>query len=150
MTSVVYKIATLACFNSAARPSSHGVFPHCPLRHSGCELLSHLCLSSPRTTRRTLQARRQKAGVAGGRALPYWKYHLGWWYDWTPAPDSNTNVLGVSMLWGDGQNGPQDSRRFNEFQSLKSTPPYVLGFNEPDCTGQDVSSNLSVKDGIHW
>lgn len=89
----------------------------------------------------------KKAGSAGGRALPFWKDHLGWWYDWTPNPTSNTGVLGVSMLWGDGQNGDQDAKRFAEFQKMKTVPQYLLGFNEPDCTGRDTSANMNIKDG---
>ncbi|UZP42869.1 hypothetical protein NXS19_010685 [Fusarium pseudograminearum] len=90
----------------------------------------------------------KKAGSAGGSAVPFWKDHLGWWYDWTPAPTSVAGVVGVSMLWGSGQNGPQDSKRFSEFGNLKETPTYLLGFNEPDCSGQDTSANFGVSKGV--
>ncbi|KAF5692084.1 glycoside superfamily [Fusarium denticulatum] len=84
----------------------------------------------------------KKAGSAGGRAVPFWKDHLGWWYDWTPSPTSVPGVASVSMLWGGGHNVQEDAKRFASFQKLASTPQYLLGFNEPDCTGQDTSANL--------
>ncbi|KAL2213641.1 hypothetical protein CC79DRAFT_1352472 [Sarocladium strictum] len=90
----------------------------------------------------------KKAGSAGGNAVPFWKDHLGWWYDWTPQPTSVPGVVGVSMLWGDGQNGPQDSKRFSDFSNMKETPNYLLGFNEPDCSGQDISAHMGVPDGV--
>ncbi|CEJ91290.1 hypothetical protein VHEMI07012 [[Torrubiella] hemipterigena] len=92
----------------------------------------------------------RKAGSAGGRAVPFWKDHLGWWYDWTPKPSGHDKdgVLGVSMLWGSGNNGDQDAKRLKDFKDLKETPKYLLGFNEPDCSARDVSSHISVKDAV--
>ncbi|KAF5645916.1 uncharacterized protein FTJAE_2346 [Fusarium tjaetaba] len=91
----------------------------------------------------------KKAGSAGGRAVPFWKDHLGWWYDWAPSPTSVPGVVSVSMLWGGGHNGQEDAKRFASFQKLASTPQYLLGFNEPDCTGQDTSANLGVSDAVN-
>ncbi|KAF4986816.1 hypothetical protein FGRMN_10663 [Fusarium graminum] len=90
----------------------------------------------------------RKAGSAGGNAVPFWKDHLGWWYDWTPQPTSVPGVVGVSMLWGSGKNGPQDSKRFTAFKNLEEEPQYVLGFNEPDCSGQDTSAKMTVSKGV--
>ncbi|KAK5996163.1 hypothetical protein PT974_04591 [Cladobotryum mycophilum] len=91
----------------------------------------------------------KKAGSAGGRTLPFWKDHLGWWYDWTPSPDHQVpGVAAVSMLWGAGNNGKQDAARFQEFQHLSSAPQYLLGFNEPDCSGADTSANIAVDKGV--
>ncbi|EXF75866.1 hypothetical protein CFIO01_11381 [Colletotrichum fioriniae PJ7] len=90
----------------------------------------------------------KKAGSAGGNAVPFWKEHLGWWYDWTPSPHSVPGVVGVSMLWGNGQNGPRDSKRFSDFGKLTETPQYLLGFNEPDCKGQDTSANMKVSNAV--
>ncbi|KAL9567416.1 hypothetical protein ACKAV7_008366 [Fusarium commune] len=91
----------------------------------------------------------KKAGSAGGNAVPFWKEHLGWWYDWTPQPSSVPGVVGVPMLWGSGHNGPRDSERFSDFQNLKDTPRYLLGFNEPDCNRQDTSARMEVADGTY-
>lgn len=88
----------------------------------------------------------RKAGSAGGRAVPFWKDHLGWWYDWSPNPKNHPEVPGVSMLWGGGWNGDEDAKRLKEFQQMTGTPKYLLGFNEPDCTQRDVSSNMSPAD----
>ncbi|KAB8349403.1 hypothetical protein FH972_023430 [Carpinus fangiana] len=97
----------------------------------------------------TLIPNGKKAGSAGGRALPFWADHLGWWYDWTPSPDSSTTgPIPVSMLWGSGNNGEEDAKRFGEFQQLTDAPQYLLGFNEPDCTGADTSANMDVGQGI--
>ncbi|KAK7757535.1 hypothetical protein SLS62_000550 [Diatrype stigma] len=90
----------------------------------------------------------KKAGSAGGRAVPFWQDHLGWWYDWTPSPSAQGNVVPVSMLWGSGNNGEQDAARFAAFQQLSSAPQYLLGFNEPDCSGADTSANMSVDEGV--
>lgn len=88
----------------------------------------------------------KKAGSAGGRAVPFWKDHIGWWYDWTPEPE-NRGIVGVSMLWGSGHNGNEDAKRFAEFQKMTTVPEYLLGFNEPDCTGWDTSANMDVSEG---
>lgn len=90
----------------------------------------------------------KKAGSAGGRAVPFWKEHLGWWYDWTPSPEVTEGVISVSMLWGSGNNGQEDASRFAEFQDLTDAPQFLLGFNEPDCSGADVSANMDVGQGV--
>lgn len=91
----------------------------------------------------------KKAGSAGGEALPYWADHLGWWYDWTPSPQSDTTgPVPVTMLWGSGNNGDQDAQRYADFQKLTDTPQFLLGFNEPDCNSPDVSAGMSYEDGI--
>lgn len=42
----------------------------------------------------------------------------------------------MPMLWGDGTSSDsQDASRFAQFKALTSTPPYVIGFEEPDCAG---------------
>lgn len=102
--------------------------------------------TTPQARNATLIPYGKKAGSAGGRAVPHWKDHLGWWYDWTPKPSGHDEVPGVSMLWGSGNNGKQDSQRFHQFQQLKETPKFLLGFNEPDCSAPDVSAHISVPD----
>lgn len=85
----------------------------------------------------------KKAGSAGGSAVPYWSQHLGWWYDWGPAPTKANAPQGVPMLWGDGKASDLDHQRFQAFQKITETPTYLLGFNEPDC-GPPDSSNIDV------
>lgn len=82
----------------------------------------------------------KKAGSAGGNAVSFWEPHLGWWYDWNPEQSSNHDTEYVPMLWGDGHTSHQDAQRYQEFQKLNTTPKYVLGFNEPDCSPPDSSS----------
>lgn len=90
----------------------------------------------------------KKAGSAGGRAVPFWEDHLGWWYDWTPSPSPDApGIIPVSMLWGSGNNGDQDAERYQEFKDLTNQPQFILGFNEPDCPGPD-SADMSVSDGV--
>lgn len=55
------------------------------------------------------------------------------------------------MLWGIGQNGEEDAKRFSEFQQGIPQPEYLLGFNEPDCNGADTSANMNVDQGVqNW
>lgn len=104
--------------------------------------------NSPRAAAALSPPNDRKAGSAGGRAVPFWKDHLGWWYDWTPKPSGHDEVMGVSMLWGSGKNGDEDAKRFKQFQQLKDAPKYLLGFNEPDCSAKDVSANIGVDDAV--
>lgn len=124
--------------------------------HSSLPFLSALlAISSTPTLAKPLQSRSapitpngKKAGSAGGRAVPFLSDHLGWWYDWTPSPGTNSGVQGVPMLWGDGQNGPEDAARYAEFQKGIPQPDYLLGFNEPDCSGEDTSADMTVAEGV--
>ncbi|CZT20274.1 uncharacterized protein RCC_06132 [Ramularia collo-cygni] len=113
-----------------------------------------LAVGTPSTLANPLQARAapltpggKKAGSAGGRAVPFLKDHLGWWYDWTPSPGTKSGVVGIPMFWGIGQNGDEDARRFNEYKNGIPQPQYLLTWNEPDCTGRDTSANMNIKDG---
>jgi hypothetical protein len=90
----------------------------------------------------------RKAGSAGGRAVPFWKDHLGWWYDWSPVPGDRDGVQGVAMLWGDGHNGEVDQQRWQAFQQLSETPKYLLAFNEPDCSGAGTSADMAVEQAV--
>ncbi|EED23558.1 conserved hypothetical protein [Talaromyces stipitatus ATCC 10500] len=93
-----------------------------------------------------------KAGSAGGDAYPFWKDHIGWWYDWTPNPlksypDNTGHAIPISMLWGAGTVSHGDAVRYAEFQKLTAAPPYILGYEEPDCSPPD-SSSISVQKGM--
>lgn len=52
------------------------------------------------------------------------------------------------MLWGDGTADAQDAKRYTLFKKLAAPPPYVLGFEEPDCEGNG-SAGMSVDDGVY-
>lgn len=55
------------------------------------------------------------------------------------------------MLWGDGSTDAQDSQRLKAFQQLATlgnAPPYVLGFEEPDCPSGSGSAGMTVADGV--
>lgn len=94
-----------------------------------------------------------KAGSAGGDAYPFWKDYLGWWYDWTPVPlqnypDNTGTPIPVVMLWGDGTVSDQDSTRYQEFLNMTTTPQYILGYEEPDCSppsSSDIASDTGAQ-----
>lgn len=68
--------------------------------------------------------------------------------DWNAVPSghSASGVNAVSMLWGNGHTGGQDSGRLSEFQSLSYSPKYIMGFYEPDCY-PPMSSDLDPDSG---
>jgi hypothetical protein len=89
-----------------------------------------------------------KAGVAGMDSLPFLSQKLGWWYDWNVQPNAygkNTNnAVAVNMLWGAGTADGTDASRLSAFKSLATTPKYLLGPNEPDCSAGGGSAGLTV------
>ncbi|KAG6813934.1 hypothetical protein H0H92_005188 [Tricholoma furcatifolium] len=89
-----------------------------------------------------------KAGIAGGDAYPFFKDHIGWWYDWTPNPSKSGKPIGVPMLWGSGTVDPTDAARLAAFKKITSTPPYVLAYEEPDCPPGSGSAGMSVSAGV--
>ncbi|KAF3401044.1 hypothetical protein DPV78_004896 [Talaromyces pinophilus] len=96
-----------------------------------------------------------KAGSAGGDAYPFWSNHIGWWYDWTPVPlehypDNTGTPIPVAMLWGAGTVSHGDALRYHEFLNLTSTPQYILGFEEPDCSPPDSADIASDKGAEVW
>lgn len=50
------------------------------------------------------------------------------------------------MLWGAGTVDSTDASRLASFKALSSTPEYIIGFEEPDCSTPG-SSNIAVADG---
>lgn len=55
--------------------------------------------------------------------------------------------IAVPMLWGDGQADSADAARLAAFKKLTTAPPYVLGFEEPDCPSGSGSAGMSVSEG---
>ncbi|KAI9744455.1 MAG: hypothetical protein M1818_001984 [Claussenomyces sp. TS43310] len=90
----------------------------------------------------------KKSGSAGGDAYPFWEDHLGWWYDWSADPSQPGSPIGVPMLWGDGHVDETDASRLAAFKNITTTPQYVMGFYEPDCStagSSDVSVDTAVE-----
>ncbi|PPQ63912.1 hypothetical protein CVT24_010310 [Panaeolus cyanescens] len=144
--------------SSAHKPSStsHSSSTHAP---SSTRPLSAAASASPQTTKvpavakptslaKSLVPNNIKAGIAGGDAYPFVKDHIGWWYDWSPNPSKPGAPIAVPMLWGNGTVDRQDAERLVAFQHLSTVPPYVLGFEEPDCPSGSGSAGMSVEDGV--
>lgn len=73
------------------------------------------------------------------------KDHIGWWYDWTPNPFKGFgNPIAVPMLWGAGTADHTDSERLEAFRQLSGSHPYIIGFEEPDCTAGGGSAEIDV------
>ncbi|KAG6862482.1 hypothetical protein C0995_000028 [Termitomyces sp. Mi166 len=89
-----------------------------------------------------------KAGIAGGDAYPFFKDHIGWWYDWSPNPSKPGKPIGVPMLWGGGTADPVDAARLVAFKKITSPPPYVLAYEEPDCPPGSGSAGMTVSAGV--
>ncbi|KAF8150645.1 hypothetical protein B0H34DRAFT_665899 [Crassisporium funariophilum] len=96
----------------------------------------------------SLTPNNNKAGIAGGDAYPFLKDHIGWWYDWSPNPSKSGKPIAVPMLWGNGTVDTQDAARLKAFEQLSTVPPYVLGYEEPDCDSGSGSADMSVADGV--
>lgn len=95
-----------------------------------------------------------KAGLSAGDAYDYVKDHIGWWYDWTPDPSGHWgSPVAVPMLWGAGTMDGTDASRLTEFKALSSTPSYIIGPEEPDCStygsaGFDVATGVALWDSL--
>ncbi|RDB25845.1 Alkali-sensitive linkage protein 1 [Hypsizygus marmoreus] len=89
-----------------------------------------------------------KAGIAGGDAYPFLKDHIGWWYDWSPRPSKPGMPIAVPMLWGVGTTDSTDAARLADFKKIKTAPPFVLAYEEPDCPPGFGSAGVSVSAGV--
>lgn len=52
------------------------------------------------------------------------------------------------MLWGDGQTSSTDAARLAAFEALNWNPPYIIGFEEPDCPAGSGSAGFDVSTGV--
>ncbi|WWC66085.1 uncharacterized protein I303_108707 [Kwoniella dejecticola CBS 10117] len=85
-----------------------------------------------------------KAGIAGGDAYDQCEAHIGWWYDWSANPSGHSGTpIAVPMLWGAGTVDSTDASRLDVFKAISSTPQYIMGFEEPDCSTWG-SANIDV------
>ncbi|KAF9048479.1 glycosyl hydrolase catalytic core-domain-containing protein [Panaeolus papilionaceus] len=105
-------------------------------------------IATPTSLAKTLTPNSIKAGIAGGDAYPFVKDHIGWWYDWSPKPSKPGSPIAVPMLWGNGTVDKQDADRLVAFEHLSTVPPYVLGFEEPDCPSGSGSAGMTVDDAV--
>ncbi|GFZ49828.1 LOW QUALITY PROTEIN: hypothetical protein JCM24511_07231 [Saitozyma sp. JCM 24511] len=89
----------------------------------------------------------KKAGLTAGDALSAMGTHIGWWYNWAPTEEgtSANGVDFVSMLWGNGHVDSTDASRLAEFEALTTTPQWIIGPEEPDCSTTG-SADMSVSD----
>ncbi|RSH93115.1 hypothetical protein EHS25_007468 [Saitozyma podzolica] len=89
----------------------------------------------------------KKAGLTAGDALSAMGTHIGWWYNWAPTEEgtSANGVDFVSMLWGNGHVDSTDASRLAEFEALTTTPQWIIGPEEPDCSTTG-SADMSVAD----
>lgn len=85
-----------------------------------------------------------KAGISAGDAYDAVKDHIGWWYDWSPNPPSRGAPIAVPMLWGAGTVDHTDWQRYEDFKKLGGNPPYIIGFEEPDCAAGGGSAGMDV------
>ncbi|CAD6582580.1 MAG: hypothetical protein TREMPRED_003326 [Tremellales sp. Tagirdzhanova-0007] len=91
-----------------------------------------------------------KAGISAGDAYDLVKDHIGWWYDWSANPSGHSgSPVAVPMLWGAGIVDSTDAARMAEFKSMNWNPPYVIAFEEPDCStsgsaGIDVATAAGI------
>ncbi|PRP88284.1 hypothetical protein PROFUN_03393 [Planoprotostelium fungivorum] len=88
-----------------------------------------------------------KAGISAGNAYYVVKDHIGWWYDCKTNPGK---PIAVPMLWGAGKADSGDAKRLADFKSkvANSTPPYFLGFEEPDCKSGSGSAGMTMDDAV--
>ncbi|KIS02533.1 hypothetical protein L804_00804 [Cryptococcus deuterogattii 2001/935-1] len=82
-----------------------------------------------------------KAGVSGDDPLSFLQGHIGWYY----GNGSASGASPANMLWGAGTVDSTDASRLAAFKALTSTPEYIIGFEEPDCSTPG-SSNIAVAD----
>lgn len=113
---------------------------------SAAPSLSSSATASAKGNWKTLIPNGNKAGVAGGDALPWLNKELGWYYNWNPNPNDTTgaNLKRMSMLWGLGTTSdPKDKPRFEQFKQLPvPANAMVGGFNEPDWQGSGSSGYI--------
>ncbi|KAG5730966.1 hypothetical protein E4T56_gene7141 [Termitomyces sp. T112] len=110
--------------------------------------IDEIAQQTARNSRASLTPNGIKAGIAGGDAYPFFKDHIGWWYDWTPNPSKPGNPIGVPMLWGGGTADSVDAARLIAFKKITSPPPYVLAYEEPDCPPGSGSAGMTVSAGV--
>ena len=51
------------------------------------------------------------------------------------------------MIWGAGTADGTDHARLQEFKGISHTPPYIIGFEEPDCAAGSGSAGFDVATG---
>ena len=52
------------------------------------------------------------------------------------------------MLWGAGTADGTDAERLSEFEGMNWNPPYIIGFEEPDCPAGSGSAGFDVGTGV--
>jgi hypothetical protein len=85
-------------------------------------------------------------GVANSACADLVTLGVGWWYNWTQSPGACASPPFVPMIWGHTGNEQTAAGITSAISNfVKAGYKNVLGFNEPDNTGQ---SNISVTTAI--
>jgi hypothetical protein len=66
-------------------------------------------------------------------------------------------MAGIPMLWGGGSSkDKQDASRLADFKAITTSPKYIMGFEEPDCSTEgsssmsvDLGKSLALSTGIN-
>ncbi|MEV6343912.1 sigma-70 family RNA polymerase sigma factor [Actinoplanes sp. NPDC051851] len=129
----------------AASPASPAASPS-PARPSSA------APSSPAPSRTSAAAAAVPASLSAKKGVGVWKFTgskaalkdvgAGWYYDWAPNDDEVPGPSGVEfvpMIWGAA------NVTTATLKQAKSEGDVLLGFNEPDMSGQ---ANMSVEDAL--
>ncbi|MDP8998614.1 MAG: glycoside hydrolase family protein [Myxococcota bacterium] len=85
-------------------------------------------------------------GVANSACADLLRLGVSWWYNWTSSPGSCASPPFVPMIWGHAGNEQSAAGIKSAITNIVGAGrKTVLGFNEPDNTGQ---SNISVASAI--
>lgn len=106
-------------------------------------LASHLFVSAPPHANAAILSSKRGFADTGASYNGLQASGAGWYYNWSTAPSNigNFDANFSPMIWGAGQ---MDSVNY----VLGQNPQYVLGFNEPERSGQ---ANMSVNTAItNW
>ncbi|KAG5943405.1 hypothetical protein E4U59_000450 [Claviceps monticola] len=81
----------------------------------------------------------KKAGAAGVLSYPFFKDHVGWWYNKSPNPPGNDGSTGmegplaIPMLYGPGRSDAQAEKWLEYWKSrIGPMPPSALSMHRPD------------------
>lgn len=123
---------TQAAASSAAAPASSAAAPA-----SSAAAPAQSSATAPTTGggNSGLTPRGKKAGASGVDTLEAFKPHISWFWNYGTTRDtSESSLIFVPTVWGNGHTGEQDASRLWNFENINWNPEYVQGFYEPDCS----------------
>lgn len=135
------KVASTSAASSSAAPTSVA-------STSAAATSAATSTTTASTSSSSLTPNGKKAGIAGGDSYEWMQDYIGWWYDWSASPSGHTGTpKAVNMIWGDGNVDSTDASRLAAFEALTTTPEWIIGFEEPDCTGSG-SAGFGYSTGV--